>query len=423
VLRERDGHGEQARNGATSEGRDGLDALLATLAEHAARPLEEAEALPGAWFTSEALYELEVERVFQREWLCVGRVEEMPRPGDWLSADVAGEPIVVVRGQDGALHAHSRVCPHRFMDLLGEHAGDRGHSESFVCPYHSWAFRLDGGLAGAPLMNRSARFERERDAICLSSFAVEVWHGFVFVNLDRDAAPLAPRLADAEPLIERYRLDEWRFVDRLDWPESESNWKLAMDNGRESYHNQGAHRRTVEPLWPSYLVGADTTESRYWYAQHMHVSPEAAIGEEDGHYLNPLVLAPLEGLTPFDRSQYLLLGVYPSMFFTAGPDLLFYATWLPTGPTSHKFDLSVCVHESQLDTPGLDEILAENHQWLHDIQSEDALVLPAIQRVVGSKHAARGGPLSHLERPIWQFQRYMADRLLGVGADLTEEDR
>jgi phenylpropionate dioxygenase-like ring-hydroxylating dioxygenase large terminal subunit len=398
---------------ATGHGEQELAAILATLAEQAARPLEEAQAMPGPWFTSDALYELETERIFSREWLCVGRTEEIPNPGDWLSTEIAGEPVMVVRAAAGQVRALSRVCPHRFMDVLGEHDGDRGRSESFVCPYHSWAFGLDGKLTGAPLMHRSERFERDRGSLCLPAFATEVWHGFVFVNLDPAAEPLAPRLTDLEPMIAQYRLDEWRFVDRLNWPESESNWKLAMDNGRESYHNQGAHRKTVEPLWPSYLCDADTTESKYWYAQHMHVSPEAAIGQEDGHYLNPLVLPPLDGLSPFDRSQYLLVGVYPSMFFTAGPDLLFYATWLPTGPTSHKFDLSVCVHESHLDTPGLDEIIAENHEWLHEIQSEDALVLPAIQRMATSRAATVGGALSHLERPIWQFQRYMAERLLG----------
>jgi phenylpropionate dioxygenase-like ring-hydroxylating dioxygenase large terminal subunit len=419
VLTDSNGRGDAARNGHAPLGHDDLGALLATLVDCAGRPLEEARAMPGAWFTSEALYALEQERIFRREWLCVGRVEEIARPGDWLSVDVAGEAVMVVRTQGGDIRALSRVCPHRFMDLLAEHDGDRGSSESFVCPYHSWAFSHEGKLTGAPLMGRSTLFERERGSICLPSFQVEVWHGFVFVNLDAEAAPLAPRLADAEPLIERYRLDEWKFVDRLDWPVSDSNWKLAMDNGRESYHNQGAHKKTVEPLWPSALCDADTTESKYWYAQHMHVSPEAAIGQEDGHYLNPLVFPALDGLTPFDRSQYLLLGVYPSMFFTAGPDMLFYATWLPTGPTTHKFDLSVCVHESHLDDPELERIIAENHEWLVEIQSEDALVLPAIQRMLGARGAtAQGGPLSHLERPIWQFQRYMADRLAGAQAEI-----
>jgi phenylpropionate dioxygenase-like ring-hydroxylating dioxygenase large terminal subunit len=418
VLTDRNGRGDAAlngTNGVAATDKSELDALLETLVELASRPLEEAQAMPGAFFTNEALYELEVERIFHKEWMCLGRADEIPNPGDWLSADVAGEPIVLVRGEDREIRALSRVCPHRFMDVLGEVEGDRGNSSGFVCPYHSWAFDRQGKLSGAPLMNRNALYEREKGSICLPSFKTEIWNGFVFVNMDADAEPLAPRLTDMDPLISRYRLSEWHFVDRVDWPEAEANWKLCMDNSRENYHNQGLHRKTVEGLWPSHMCGADTTESRYWYAQHMHVSPEAAVGEEDGHLINPVVLPPLDGLTPFDRSQYLLFGIYPSIFVAAGPDLMFYALWRPTGPTSHKFDLSVCVHESNLDAPNLDEIIAENHEWIYEIQSEDGAVLPAIQKMLGTRKAANfGGPLSHLERPIWQFQKYMAERLLGV---------
>jgi phenylpropionate dioxygenase-like ring-hydroxylating dioxygenase large terminal subunit len=402
-------------NGAAAQSDGGVEALLQTLVERASRPLEEAQAMPAEFFTNEALYELELERVFHKEWLCVGRQEEIKEPGSWLTANIAGEPVVVVRGDDGTIRALSRVCPHRFMDVLAEEKADRGKCEGFVCPYHSWAFDFEGKLSGAPLMSRNSLYEREKDSIHLPSFKVELWKGFIFVNLDKDAEPLAPRLADMDELIGQYRLEEWHLVDRVDWPESPSNWKLCMDNSRENYHSQGLHRKTVEFLWPSHMAGADTTESRYWYAQHMHCSPEAAIGEEDGHYLNPLVLPPLDGLSAFDRSQYLLAGVYPSMFVAAGPDLLFYATWRPTGPTSHKFELQVCVHESNLDRPDLDKIVAENHEWLVEIQSEDAWALTAVQEMLNSrKGALDGGPLSYLERPIWQFQRYMAEKLVGV---------
>jgi phenylpropionate dioxygenase-like ring-hydroxylating dioxygenase large terminal subunit len=393
-----------------------LESLLATLVERASRPLEEAQGMPAAFYSSEALHELEMERVFRKDWLCVGRAEELPNPGDWRSLDFGGDRVMIVRDGQGEIRAMSQACPHRFMDILAEHEGTWGNSsQGFVCPYHSWAFGLDGKLSGAPLMNQNRLYERERGSYCLRSFAVELWHGFVFINLAPDPEPLAPRLAEIEGLIGQYRLEEWRFVDRVDWPDAPANWKLAMDNGRECYHHQGAHKKTVEPLWPSHLIDSETTESRWWYAQHMHVSPEAATGQEDGHWLNPLVLPPLDGLSPFDRSQYLLVGVYPSMFFAAGPDLLVYATWRPTSANRHKFELSTAVHESQLDNPALKQAIADNHGWLLEVQAEDAMVLGGIQRMVSSSPEwLKGGALSHLERPIWQFQRYMAHRLVGA---------
>lgn len=417
-MAESDGVGSATRNGSNgvvTHDRPGVEGILKTLVEHASRPLEEAQALPGEWYTNEELYRLEMERIFEREWMCVGRADEISRPGDWLTTDVAGEHLVVVRGEDHEIRALSRACPHRFADLLGEEEGDRGHTEGFVCPYHSWAFDRRGNLTGAPLMHRNTRFERTKDSICLTPFRVELWNGFIFINLDDDAAPLAPRLADAGPMLERYRLDEWRTVSRVDWPEMPVNWKIVMDNSRESYHSQGLHKHSVEPLWPTHLTGADTTDSKYWYAQYLHVSPEAAVGEDDGHLVHPLVLPALDGLNAFDRSCYLLFGIYPTMFMAPGPDLMIYALWRPTGFTSHKFEISLCVHESNMGVENLDEIVAESHAWLMAIQTEDASVYPSIQRMLTSKKATRaGGPLSHIERPLWQFQRYMAERLVGV---------
>ncbi len=98
------------------------------------------------------------------------------------------------------------------MDILKverEAGHDYGHKDSFVCPYHSWAFDTEGSLTGAPLMNRSTLFEREKDGYCLSQFAVEIWQGFVFVNMDANAATLAGRFAEMDELLAPYRLEEW----------------------------------------------------------------------------------------------------------------------------------------------------------------------------------------------------------------------
>ncbi len=388
-------------------------ALLDTLAERAARPMEEAQAMPGDFYVNPELHELEMERIFRRDWVYVARADEVPEPGDWFSAEVGGEPVILVRGNDRRLRALSRVCPHRFADILAEAEGDRGHADGLVCPYHSWAFGFDGKLAGAPLMGRNDRFERERGDYCLKSYGIEEWHGFVFVNLDPDAAPLAPRLAEAEPWVAPYRLEEWRHVGRVLWPESEANWKLVMDNGRECYHHQGAHRVSIEPLWPAHLVDADTTDSKDWFAQRLFVSPEAAVGRSGEHLVQPVVVPALDGLDDFHRSHTLLLGIYPNMFIAPGPDVLLIARWFPTGPTRHVFELGYAIHQDRLDHPDLEKILEETHQWMHEIQTEDSAMVTSIQKMVSSDEAQVGGALSHLERPVWQFQKYLADRLLG----------
>lgn len=403
-------------NGSFNGNSVALQPYLEQLVEYASRPLEEAQALPGSFYTCEALYEYERDRIFRRDWVYVARLDEVPNPGDWHAATIGGESIMLVRGADQRVRALSRVCPHRYMDVLSGSEERTGRSESFICPYHSWSFDLQGELTGAPLMSRSTRFEREKDSYCLREFKTEIWHGFVFVNLDSDAAPLAPRLAEAEEVVAPYRLDEWRYLGGVKWPESEANWKLVMDNGRECYHHQGAHRESVEPLWPAHLVDADTTDSKHWFLQRLFVSPDAAVGEEDGHLMNPLMLPAIDGLSPWQKSHYVLLGVYPNMFIAPGPDLMFIARWFPTGPTRHIFELGYAVHESQLDNPELGKAIEETHEWAAQIQVEDSRMVTNIQKMLASSAAERGGALSHLERPVWQFQKYLAHRL--VGADV-----
>jgi hypothetical protein len=147
----------------------------------------------------------------------------------------------------------------------------------------------------------------------------------------------------------------------------------------------------------------------------MFISPMGAVGEEDGHLIHPTVLPTKEGLSAFDRSQYLLIGIYPSMFFALGPDMIITGKWLPTGPASHKFELGTCVHKDNIDHPDLQEAVTESTRWAWDLQVEDSSMLTGIQPMLKSRVAQRGGgALCYLERPVWQFQKYLADRLAGV---------
>src|SRR5581483_10645407 len=131
--------------------------VQAELQRLASLPLERAETLPPEAYFSPHVYDLEVERVFRRDWLCVGRVDQMPNPGDYITADIAGEPLVITRDLEGELHALSRVCRHRFMDILDPQLSEpRGNLARLTCPYHTWTYKLDGEyvgmLAAAPEM-------------------------------------------------------------------------------------------------------------------------------------------------------------------------------------------------------------------------------------------------------------------------------
>ena len=116
------------------------------LRQNVALPFDQAVAMPKSVYTSEAFAEAEIERIFKKDWFCAGRADTLPNPGDYLTLELANQPIMVIRDKDGTLRAQSNVCLHRMSTLLH----GTGNCKSIVCPYHAWTYNLDGSMRGAP---------------------------------------------------------------------------------------------------------------------------------------------------------------------------------------------------------------------------------------------------------------------------------
>jgi phenylpropionate dioxygenase-like ring-hydroxylating dioxygenase large terminal subunit len=157
-----------------------------------------AQALPPLCYTNREFFEFEKEALFCHEWLCVGRVSWIPKPGDYFTTSHVGEPLVVLRNREGVIKTLSTVCRHRAMFVVEGHGNARG----FTCPYHHWSYSLDGKLRGAPAMDRACNFSKEQ--IRLPEFKLETWLGFIFINFDLDAPPLAPRLEMVTKALANY---------------------------------------------------------------------------------------------------------------------------------------------------------------------------------------------------------------------------
>ena len=195
-------------------------------------PLEAAWTLPPRAYTSSDIFAEEISRIFYCDWICVARASQLPDPGDYLCVDLVDQPIVITRDSQGALRAMSRICLHRAMPLVA----DQGNAGRFVCPYHNWTYELDGRLRSAPMMEGAAGFD---PAECrLPQLAVEVWQGFVFVNLRPDAPPLAPRLAGLAEQIDGYGFGDLQIAGTLEF-DSPWNWKILVENFMEAYHHIG----------------------------------------------------------------------------------------------------------------------------------------------------------------------------------------
>ena len=214
--------------------RDMLDGLRALGDDAAAEAV-----LPPGCYASAEFFEFEREAVFGRSWLCVGRVDQIPNAGDYLAASAAGEPLLVVRSERGTIHAMSAVCRHRGQVLTCESGAGR---RAFKCPLHFWTYDLDGYLINAPRMGGRETVEQLRRDLRLPQVKVELWHGFIFVNLDLDAPPLAPSLAKLEPTWAGYEDADLVTVppvaaDKpLPW-----NWKVQLENFTDAYHPEYVH--------------------------------------------------------------------------------------------------------------------------------------------------------------------------------------
>jgi choline monooxygenase len=204
---------------------------------NAAAPLAEAYTIPAAWYTDKRVAEVELRNVFSRNWQVVGRVVQVEKPGEYVTATVANEPIVVVRGSDGKLRAFYNVCRHHAMTVMNEPCGQAQHMR---CPYHGWTYNLEGELRGMTEFDGVKNFERADNG--LAPVRVETWENFVFVNLEANAAPLTDFLGALVGLAKPLGFGGLKFVERRSYIQN-CNWKVYVDNFLDGgYHVPHMHK-------------------------------------------------------------------------------------------------------------------------------------------------------------------------------------
>ena len=156
------------------------------------KPVEEAESLPPWCYTSQDFYDLEVKNLFMQVWNFFGHVDQVSNPGDFITVDFVGIPLIIVRGEDGEIRAFANSCRHRGTPV----ADGSGNCRAFVCPYHGWVFRLDGALHSCPGMEKTIGFDKVGNG--LIPLRLETFGCFMFINFDNDAEQLFVA-ADAIP--------------------------------------------------------------------------------------------------------------------------------------------------------------------------------------------------------------------------------
>ncbi len=359
-------------------------------------PFQRSSALPASYYTDEQMYRLEEEVIFRRGWIPVGRVDQVARPGDFFPFDLVGTPLIIVRDKDGALHALSASCLHRFMPIA-EGAGNR---TSFQCPYHLWTYALDGQLIGAPEMERAEGFDK---ADCkLPEARLEVWEGFIFVNLDANAAPLAPQISTLTEKVAPYRMGDMRTGAILDY-ESDWNWKVMIENAVESYHHIGVHPDTLQPFLPAHTTSHDDNDGPWIYHR---------IPTKDRIPLPPLLPVP-DDLSEAQRCELTVISVFPLLLVALQPDEMNYLQIIPQSHGRHIARWWICYRPDAFAHPEFGSKLAGSKAILDTVHKQDITACRAVWRGMHSAYA-RPGRLSHLEKGVWQFNEWVQEQIAGA---------
>jgi choline monooxygenase len=204
---------------------------------NAAAALPDAHTIPSSWYTDPRIAQLELQNVFSRAWQAVGRTAQVEKPGQYVTASVAGEPVVAVRGSDGKLRAFYNVCRHHAMTVMNEPCG---HAQHMRCPYHGWTYNLEGELRGMTEFEGVCNFDRAQNG--LVPIRVETWENFVFVNLDPHPAALEEFLGALVGLAKPLGFGGLHFVERRSYTLN-CNWKVYVDNFLDGgYHVPHMHK-------------------------------------------------------------------------------------------------------------------------------------------------------------------------------------
>src|SRR6266699_5275882 len=200
-------------------------------------PLPEASTIPAPWYVDDRIAELEAKTVFSKTWQMVGRIEQVEKPGQFVTANVAGEPIVVVRGNDGVLRGFFNVCRHHAAAVVTEPCGQ---ASILHCPYHGWNYGLDGALKGMPEFDGVKNFDREKNG--LVPVKADICEGFAFVNLDPQAMSLKDFLRGLVKRVAPLGLSKLHYFDRRVY-DIHCNWKVFVDNYLDGgYHVPHLHK-------------------------------------------------------------------------------------------------------------------------------------------------------------------------------------
>jgi len=357
-------------------------------------PFGESRMLPPAAYVDPAVFEWEKRHMFGGGWVCAGRSDQVPAPGDMRAEPVGTGSVLLSRAEDGTLHAFANTCRHRGHELLP--CGASTQQNVIICPYHSWTYALNGELrAAAGFKNRLGFVTAEWGLVELP---VTEWHGLVFVDESGKAGPLATGLDSIEEYLAPYEMERLVVAGQHNY-DAAANWKILTENYHECYHCPVIHPELCKVSPPK--SGKNLSAPGIWVGGWMDLRDGMATMSLDGSSSG----APLRGLDATGLRSVLYVGIFPNVLVSLHPDYVMVHRLIPVAPDRTKIECTWAFAPESLAKPGFDPGYAVDF-W--DITNrQDWHACESVQRGLSSPRAVPG-PLSREEDAVYQFVTMVA---------------
>lgn len=374
-------------------------------------PPETAGILPAEAYTSDEFFEFERQAIFRKSWLCIGHVNEVPNTGDYLQLTVAGEPVLMVRDEEGTVRVISAICQHRGHPIVGGVAegpppGKCLNARRLVCPYHHWTYSLKGELIGAPAMDATVSMKELRETIRLPAIRTEIFHGLVFINLGDEPRPVASIFEKLDRELQGYSLETLVPGHVFPQEDLEWNWKLHHENALESYHTTYVHGEDHS------AVPAELTRFFDYAPGDGAVMRTAGYLTEDGDLFEKgkyRRVPAIGSLTPEQRSRVLFVSLMPSAVMVLQPSMVSITFVSPTSARRMNSRRVNLFSPQAAALPDFRQLCEEQFEQIRTIIRQDAVTQEALQRAYHSAFKPRGR-LCYLETAITQLNAWVVER-------------
>ena len=347
-------------------------------------PLEAAWLPPKSWYNDARFFDLERDTVFRNNWLIAARSDQFAKAGDFVAGAIAGEPYVVVRGEDGTLRAFYNVCRHHAAQV----AVGAGCADSLVCPYHGWTYALDGRLLRAPELGAVKDFDREQFG--LVPMRVGEWSGLVFISMAGEPRPLAADLTEVGARLRDMAVDKLRFVARRKYTLA-CNWKVYVDNYLDGgYHVSYLHKGLAGQL------DLDSYQTEI-FERYSIQSGAGAAAKKEG--------APGSDFSERIGERVLYAWIYPNLMINRyGP--MMDTNWVI--PRGHDETEVIFDYYFTPETAADADFVAKSLAASDVVQVEDVEICESVQKGLGSSSYDQGRYSAKREHGEHHFHRLLA---------------